>query len=31
VKSYIWITALYGAETLALGKVDQEYVGNFEM
>jgi hypothetical protein len=31
VKCYIWNTALYGAETWTLRKVDQEYLESFEM
>jgi hypothetical protein len=31
VKCYIWSIALYGAETWKLRKVDQEYLGSFEM
>jgi elongation factor P--beta-lysine ligase len=28
---HIWSVALYGAETLTLGKVDQKYLESFEM
>jgi hypothetical protein len=31
VKCYIWSIALYGAETWTLHRVDQKYVGSFEM
>ena len=31
VKCYIWSIALYGAETWTLRKVDQKYLGSFEM
>jgi hypothetical protein len=31
VKFYIWSTALYGAETWTLRKVDQKYLESFEM
>jgi hypothetical protein len=31
VKCYIWSTALYGAETWTLRKVDQKYAESFEM
>ena len=31
VKCYIWIIALYGAETWALWTVDQKYTGSSEM
>jgi hypothetical protein len=31
VKSYNWCTALYGAENWTLRKVDQKYLGNFEL
>jgi hypothetical protein len=31
VKCYIWTIALYGAEIYTLLKVDQKYVGSFEM
>jgi hypothetical protein len=31
VKCYIWSIALYGAETWTLQKVDQKYLGSFEM
>jgi hypothetical protein len=31
VKYYIWSTALYGAETWTLRKVDQKYLESFEM
>jgi hypothetical protein len=31
VKCYIWSTALYGAGTWTLQKVDQKYLENFEM
>jgi len=31
VKCYIWSIALYGAETWAICKVDQKYLGCFEM
>jgi hypothetical protein len=31
VKSYIWSTAVYGVETRTLWKVDQKYLGYFEM
>jgi hypothetical protein len=31
VKCYIWSTALYGAETRTLRKVDQKYLESFEM
>jgi hypothetical protein len=31
VKCYIWSVALYGAETGAIGAVDQKHVGSFEM
>jgi hypothetical protein len=31
VKCYIWIIALYGAETWTLWKVDQKYLESFEM
>jgi hypothetical protein len=31
VKCYIWITALYGAETWTLQKVDQKYLENLEI
>jgi hypothetical protein len=31
VKCYIWSTALIGAETWTLGKVDQKYLESFEM
>jgi hypothetical protein len=31
VKCYIWNTALYGAETWTLRKLDQKYVESFEM
>jgi hypothetical protein len=31
VKCYIWSVALYDAETWTLQKVDQKYLGSFEM
>ena len=31
VKCYIWSTALYGAETWTLRKVDQKYLESFDM
>jgi hypothetical protein len=31
VKCYIWSTALYGGGTWTLWKVDQKYLGSFEM
>jgi hypothetical protein len=31
IKCYIWSIALYGAETWTLWKVDQKYLGSFEM
>jgi hypothetical protein len=31
VKCYVWSTALYGAETWTVWKVDQKHVGSFEM
>jgi hypothetical protein len=31
VKCHIWSIALYGAETWKLWKVDQKYLGSFEM
>jgi hypothetical protein len=31
VKCYIWSIALYGAEIWILQKVDQKYLGSFEM
>jgi hypothetical protein len=31
VKCHIWSTALYGAETWTLWKVDQKYLESFEM
>jgi hypothetical protein len=31
VKFYIWSIALYDAETWTLRKVDQKYLGSFEM
>jgi hypothetical protein len=31
VKCYIWSIAVYGAETWTLRKVDQRYLGSFEM
>jgi len=31
VKRYIWITALFVAETLTLRKVDQKYLESFDM
>jgi hypothetical protein len=31
LKHYIWSTALYGAETWTLRKVDQKYLESFEM
>jgi hypothetical protein len=31
VKCYIWSTALYGAETWTLRKLDQKYLESFEM
>jgi hypothetical protein len=31
VKCYIWSIALYGAETWTLRKLDQKYLGSFEM
>jgi hypothetical protein len=31
VKCYIWKTALYDAETWALRRVGQKYLGGFEM
>jgi hypothetical protein len=31
VNCHIWNTAFYGAETWTLRKVDQKYVGSFEM
>jgi hypothetical protein len=31
VKCYIWSIALYGAETRTLQKVDQKYLGSFDM
>jgi hypothetical protein len=30
VKCYVWSTALYGAETWTLRKLDQKYLENFE-
>jgi hypothetical protein len=31
VKCFIWSTALYGAETWALWRLDQKYVESFEV
>ena len=31
VKCYIWSTALYGAETWTIWKVDQKYLKSFEI
>jgi hypothetical protein len=31
VKCYMWSTALYGAATSTLRKIDQEYLESFEM
>jgi len=31
VKCYIWSTALYSAQTRTLSKVDQKYLGSFEV
>jgi hypothetical protein len=31
IKCYIWSIAMYGVETWALRKVDQEYLESFEM
>jgi hypothetical protein len=31
IKCYIWSIALYGAENWTLWKVDQNYLGGFEM
>jgi hypothetical protein len=31
VKCYIWSIAVYGAETWTLRKVEQKYLGSFEM
>jgi hypothetical protein len=31
VKCYIWSTALYGAESWTLWKVDEKYLESFEM
>jgi len=31
INSYVWCTALYGAETLTIRTVDQKHLGSFEV